>query len=178
MFESHRQEESDVFGFKWKMSYAEASKIASGKIEKDNEPSGFLRTIKIENPKEPLGAKCIYLSFFDDELHCVTVIFFFHDSCEFKKKMDGIIEVLGAKYSGAKMSREESGSHTTRYLFDYLYKGGVIENPYNMEEVRVSGVGGISDAPSLLTVSYLFYGHAKMDEHIKKLENEKEFRGF
>ena len=73
------EEPGDVFGFKWKMSYAEASKIASGRMEKMKKNEKFSHYGKteyqIDNPKEPSGAANIALSFFNDELYSVSILF-------------------------------------------------------------------------------------------------------
>ena len=136
------EEPEDVFGFRWKMSYAEASKIASGRMKKNNKTSHFGKSVyDIENPKEPSGAKSIGLSFFNDELYSVNVVFWIKSDYDFKKKMNGIVKFLESKHPDAEMS-EHIQSTVYSWAFDYRNEAGVIENPYNLEKVSIVATDG------------------------------------
>ena len=171
----------DVFGFKWKMSYAEANKIASGKLVKKPKESHFGKSVyDIENPKEPSGASSVSLSFFNDELYSVNVAFWIKSDYDYEGKLAGIIKVLESKHSGAEMSKHEKKDSVVRN-FDYRNEAGAVtENPYNLEGVSVLGLAAGSDSffGNMLSVSYSFYGAADIYKHIKNLKNEKEFGDF
>ena len=82
----------DVFGFKWKMSYAEASKIASGPMKKNKEFSHYGRMVyEFKNPKEPPGAANIALWFFNDELYSVSIDFWIKSRDDLGKKASGLL---------------------------------------------------------------------------------------
>ena len=170
------EEPEDVFGFRWKMSYAEAGKMASGRMKKDRKSSHFGRTeYKIENPKEPSGAESINLSFFNNELYSMNIIFWIKSDYDFKKKMNGIVEALESKHLDAEMSESINGSYV--WSFSYLGETGVTENSYNLEKITVLGSGGLL-GNKMLMVFYNFYGAKEINAHIKKLKDEKEFGDF
>lgn len=169
----------DVFGFSWKMSYAEANKIASGKLVKDREASHFGKTgYDIENPKEPSGAENINLSFFNGELYSVNVSFWLKNAREFKEKSTGIVKFLKSKHSNAEAT-DSSKKNVVAWLFNYRNEAGdVTENPYNLEQIAILGIAGSGPIDNLLSINYSFYGASDIYQHIKKLKEEKEFGDF
>ncbi len=180
------EESESVFGFKWKMSYAEASKIASnrmGKMKKVEESSHYGKTVyKIERPKEPSDATDINLSFFNDELYSMSVDFIIKGkSYDFNNKTRGLVEFLKSKHPDAELRVDKK---PTFYFWaftyrDYRVRAGFIENPYNLERILISGMPDlVMGAVHLLKIHYYFYGAQKITAHIKKLKNEKEFDGF
>ena len=172
---SHDAIAGDVFGFKWKMSYVEASKMASGGMEKLEKFSHFNKSVYVfDNPKEPSGAKNMVLSFFNDELYSVNVAFFIKRDYDFKRKVSGIVGALESKHPDAEMSEQTKGANH-HWFFDYRNGAGVIENPYNLEKISVFTTSG---GVNILMVFYDFYGAKEIGEHIKKLKDEKEFGGF
>ncbi len=180
-------EELDVFGFRWKMSYAEASKIASnrmGKMKKVEKLSHYGRTeYEIERPKEPLDATGINLSFFNDELYSMSVNFIINGkSYDFDNKTRGLVEFLKSKHPDAELSVDK---RPTAYFWIFTYRDyrargtGFIENPYNLERIVILGNPDfVMGTVHLLAIHYYFYGAQKITAHIKKLKNEKEFDGF
>ena len=172
------EEPGDVFGFRWKMSYAEASKIASGRMEKNEKLSHYGKTVyNIDNPRAPSDATDIGLSFFNDELYSVSVNFFIKSEYYFTKKTSGLVKFLESKHPDAKLS-EHKGSPLSYWVFTYRNEAGFIENPYNLERIKILGVTDGLSGFYLLTISYNFYGTEKIETHITKLENEKEFGDF
>lgn len=167
-----------VFGFKWKMSYLEANELNFGKMKKQVDLSVFNRTVyKIDKPKRPPDADNMSLWFFNGELYYLTVTFWFKDRFKFEDKMAGVVKFLESKHNQTEQSKEGKNGV---FVWNFRYKndtGGYFENPYNLEKVSVFGVkGGILD--NMLQVSYSFYGAEKINEHIRKLKEEKEFGGF
>ena len=175
-------EESDVFGFKWKMSYAEASKIASGRMEKMKKVerlSHYGKTeYEIDNPKKPPGATLNSLAFFNDELYSVHAAFMFDDDHEFEEKAKGLVEFLKSKHSEAKFSGRQKDS-ALYFLFDYSTEADVVENPYNLENVVVvARVATVESPYNTLIVLYSFYGTKKINTHIKTMKDKESFKDF
>ena len=173
------EEPGDVFGFKWKMSYAEANKIASRPMEKEEKRSHYGKTeYRIGNPKKPSDATSIYLSFFNDELYSMNAYFFIKSDNEFVRKTKGLVSFLKAKHPEAKIETREKGIDFY-FFFRYRTEADFIENPYNLEKITIwAKTGGVTGGGYALVISYNFYGTQEIEAHIKKMKDEKEFGGF
>ncbi len=168
----------DVFGFKWKISSAEASKIASRPMKKNEKLSHYGKTVyDIENPKEPSDAESIHLWFFNDELYFVGIAFWIKDNDEFQKKMTGLVKFFESKHPEAKFSGRQKGTDFY-FVFAYDNEADVIENPYNLEKVAIVASSGTVGRHNEMFVIYHFYGAEKIEAHIETMKNKKEFEGF
>ena len=171
----------DVFGFKWRMSYAEAVNLNMGKLVKEDKlsyPHLNASTYKIENPKKPQGAKSIKLFFFNGELLSVSVEFSFKQSYKYEDKRSGLIRFLESKYTGAKRVDHEPGKTLDVNRFDYTDGPDNKENIYNLERIIVMGTRMETIGLYLLSVHYDFYGVAATSEYLRKKKDEQEFGDF
>ena len=93
------------------------------------------------------------------------------------EKARGLVKFLESKHPDAKLSEHKVGSTTSIWNITYRNEAGVIENPYNLEDVQIFTMIG-DPGVYLLRIYYNFYGTEKIAGHIKKLKNEKEFGDF
>lgn len=173
----------DVFGFKWRMSYAEAVNLNMGKLVKEDKlsyPHLNASTYKIENPKKPQGAKSIKLFFFNGELLSVTVEFPFKQSYKkYEDKRSGLIRFLESKYTGARRI-DHLGKTLDFNIFSYTDGPDNKENIYNLERIIVMGTRMETETIGiyLLSVHYNFYGFDAASEYLEKKKDEQEFGDF
>lgn len=170
--------ERDVFGFRWKMTHKEASRMVSN-IEIRPEYSVFGNTHYIvKNPRNPLGAESIGLIFFNDELYMVNIKFAFDTEYESQDKANKILMVLKSKYLKTKVEKIDWGSGLFSRVFNYKDEesGDITENPYNLESITVMSLG--SGGKFYILVNYRFYGSEDIETHIQKMKDKEEFGGF